>query len=439
MTTITKIIKLPIGGQHIETTTLTTRDDVIEYCITRGHIQRDQWKGYHPDTANAIDKFLEIVDISQTKADLVLRFDVLNPTKKAGANSLSHYIRRGWDPAEAQHEITSRQRKHSSIKQYEMTPEYWIAQGEGLERARELADDKRYGSTSRRPEYWMKRGFTHEQALQQVSDQQAKQSHRSTKYWTTRGLSEEDAQQKVSESQSKHAQVYAQQWRAGNGDRSTRVRTLEYWLAKTDGDVPAAKKALRDWQRTFSLDLCIEKYGPEVGTDKWRARQDKWQSTMNSKSPDEQVRIKSAKHVPGNATPYGKLSQRLFWSIYEDVSELDVRVYFATLDRTTGTVAENVGRNYEYCIQTPLTVYRPDFFIPELNLVIEFDEKYHWTGTAQRESDATRQAAITKALEVNGPVHFFRIRETEFTDDEKATSDRLVAQILEIYDTNTLV
>jgi very-short-patch-repair endonuclease len=432
MTNITKSIK----NKPIISATLTTRDDVVEYCITRGHLRRDQWKGYHPDTASAIDKFLEIDSVAQTSADLLLRFDVLNPTKKAKANSLAHYVRRGWDPVEAQRDIATQQRSHNSFKQAALTPEHWIACGETPERALELADDKRYGSTARRPEYWMKKGFTYEEALAAVSNQQAKQSYRSTKYWTTQGLSDEEAQQKVSESQSNHAQVYAQQWRDGKGDRSTRVRTLEYWLVKTSGDVPAAKKALRDWQRTFSLELCIEKYGIEVGTSKWQTRQDKWQTTMNSKPLDEQVRIKSAKHIPGNATPYGKLSQKLFWAIYADISELDIRVYFATLDHTTGMIAENVVRNYEYCIQTPLTVYRPDFFVPELNLVIEFDEKYHWTGTAQQDSDATRQAAIIKALEPSGPVHFFRVRETEFTDDEKATSDKLVAQIFKIYDAN---
>jgi very-short-patch-repair endonuclease len=98
--------------------------------------------------------------------------------------------------------------------------------------------------------YWIKRGYTDEEAIEQVFNIQSRLSknsaekHKDNKeklpnqvgYWTKRGYSEEES-----------------------------------------------IKLVTQRQTTFNLDICIEKYGDELGRIKHKERQDKWQDTLKSK------------------------------------------------------------------------------------------------------------------------------------------------------------
>lgn len=71
---------------------------------------------------------------------------------------------------------------------------------------------------------------------------------------------------------------------------------IEYWINQ-GYDIDDAKKKLSEYQRKFSLDICIKKYGEIEGTKIWNDRQTKWQATLNSKSDEEKeiINIKRAK------------------------------------------------------------------------------------------------------------------------------------------------
>jgi hypothetical protein len=56
-----------------------------------------------------------------------------------------------------------------------------------------------------------------------------------------------------------------------------------------------AEVLLKDRQSTFSLEKLILKYGKEEGERRWKERQDKWQKTLKSKSPEEILRINGDK------------------------------------------------------------------------------------------------------------------------------------------------
>jgi len=61
-----------------------------------------------------------------------------------------------------------------------------------------------------------------------------------------------------------------------------------------------AEKALAERQSTFSLEKCIQKFGEEAGTARWKQRQDDWQDTMTSKPEEEIQRINRLKmNAPG--------------------------------------------------------------------------------------------------------------------------------------------
>jgi hypothetical protein len=80
-----------------------------------------------------------------------------------------------------------------------------------------------------------------------------------------------------------------------NKENGNNNSTLAYWLKYTNGDGTKAKELLSQRQKTFSLEVCIEKYGEEKGLEVFNARQEKWLATLDSKTDEEKLRINKAK------------------------------------------------------------------------------------------------------------------------------------------------
>jgi len=101
-----------------------------------------------------------------------------------------------------------------------------------------------------------------------------------------------------------------------NGNNDT---TLIYWTSRGCSD-EEAKKEITNRQITFSLEKCIEKYGEEAGKQKWQERQEKWQTTLNSKPIEEIERINQGKSTGRmnqlfNSDPRVKLIPSLLYYI----------------------------------------------------------------------------------------------------------------------------
>lgn len=73
---------------------------------------------------------------------------------------------------------------------------------------------------------------------------------------------------------------------------------LSYYTARGYSEEDA-RLALSERQSTFSLDKCILRYGQEEGERVFKARQDKWLNTLNSKPAEELARIQKAKMCKG--------------------------------------------------------------------------------------------------------------------------------------------
>lgn len=88
---------------------------------------------------------------------------------------------------------------------------------------------------------------------------------------------------------------------------------IEYYLNKGMTEEEALI-ALSERQTTFSLEICIEKYGKEEGLKRWQDRQDKWHSNFKKSN-------------------YSKISQKLFWMIMHYFIEKNIPtddIHFAT-------------------------------------------------------------------------------------------------------------
>ena len=171
----------------------------------------------------------------------------------------------------------------------------------------------------------------------------------------------------------------------------------EYWMKKGFSEEESIKK-VSERQTTFSKEICIEKHGEKDGLKVWQERQDKWQATLDAKSPEEKERIARAKMCWGKG--YSKISQEMFWQIYEKIkTKVDTdQIYFATYNRLTHK-DDGTEKNHEYFyITEDGEHFFLDFLLKNKKRVIEFDGDY-WHGEARgnQERDRIREQKLKAA------------------------------------------
>ena len=184
--------------------------------------------------------------------------------------------------------------------------------------------------------------------------------------------------------------------------------TLDYYLARGMSE-EEAKKVLKKRQSTFSLKKCIEKYGEEEGTKRFKERQEKWMSNLPKSN-------------------YSQISQKLFWAIYNQLpKEIKNECKFATNDN--GIRNDHV--NKEFMFELNETYAKLDFYIPSLKCWIEFDGDY-WHGEARgnQERDRKREEAIKKVMP---SIKLKRVSERDFKTNPELIIDECVEWIKENY------
>jgi very-short-patch-repair endonuclease len=139
--------------------------------------------------------------------------------------------------------------------------------------------------------------------------------------------------------------------------------TIEYFIQKGLSEEDARIK-LKERQTTFSLEKCIVKYGESEGILKWTQRQEKW--------------LKNYKRIN-----YSKISQELFINLFLNLKEsgFNEKVYFARLNPEG--ILHETDKNYEFRLKLNKSFIVPDFFIPNMNLIIEFDGTYYHRNTPE--------------------------------------------------------
>jgi len=119
----------------------------------------------------------------------------------------------------------------------------------------------------------------------------------------------------------------------GPEKRPTRVK---YWIKRGHSE-EEAKEIISKNQSTFSLDICIKKYGEIEGKKIFDDRQIKWQDSLNKNG--------NLKHG------FSKASQKLFYSILEKYDFIEHKnIFFATKNKEI-SLKKNVGNGiwiYDY-------------------------------------------------------------------------------------------
>lgn len=117
-------------------------------------------------------------------------------------------------------------------------------------------------------------------------------------YWINKGYSDHEAQILALKSKNNNNKLGAKSSANSNVRRITSKRCREYYICRgystEEADILVSKG-----QKYFSKDICIKKYGEEKGLKVWQDRQNKWQSTLDSKTDEEKFRINRLKLSKG--------------------------------------------------------------------------------------------------------------------------------------------
>lgn len=187
-----------------------------------------------------------------------------------------YWISRGW-PIEESYVKSKEHSRHNVKSAY--SREFWLEKinpTTGLNYTLAEADFERNKRRPIRKEYWISKGY---------SDNIADQLARSTK-------TKNNAKGSVGSKNSSVRKVSSK-------------RCKEYYLARGFSNTEA-EDAVSDFQRFFSKEICIQKYGEDLGLIIWQNRQDRWQSTLNSKSDAEKARINKLKLFKGGSISKGE-------------------------------------------------------------------------------------------------------------------------------------
>jgi len=274
-----------------------------------------------------------------------------------------------------------------------------------------------------RKEYWIKLGYNEDEAKIKISEKQKdkqklkknfktknKQNYLNEGYteeqiryikacpsmlefWLKKGYSEEDAKIKVSEHQSNTAK------KRKYSDCSY-PNQIKFWLKKGYSE-ENAKIEVSKSQTKFSLNICISKYGEELGKIKFNERQIKW--ARNNKKSN-----------------FSKVSQKLFWEIYEKLENKNTfDVYFATFKN--GEKIED-GTNNEYVLKLDKSFIKPDFFIKNSKKIIEFDGVYYHNSIPENiKRDIKRDLMIKK----NGYL-IYHVNENDYKNNKNEVVENCI-------------
>lgn len=148
--------------------------------------------------------------------------------------------------------------------------------------------------------------------------------------------------------------------------------TIEYYTSRGHSE-EKAKELIAERQRTFTLEKCIAKYGEEEGTRLWQDRQDRWQATLNAKSPEEKAELNKKKGLTREQliAKYGKIkAQEIISSrcsgIFRSKAELEIESYLRN---------NNLNVDVQFKIKNNKgSIYIYDFFYNDK--IIEYNGDY---------------------------------------------------------------
>jgi len=253
-----------------------------------------------------------IVSLSLMRGWLVKNYGF--KTKKYG--ELEYWIERGWNEVDALVELDKRNKE---LKQRNrLCEEYWINKGHTKKEAiNEISKQQQKSSKCVKTYHGKSKKMLKEKGYSDEDIKRICLTPTNSEFWVNRGHSENEAKFKISELQTENANKFAKLKKDNPNNYSATTSTqLGYWLNKGYSK-KESKIKLSERQKTFSKEICIQKYGEKEGLKIFTERQNKWSKSLST---------------GGNLKiGYSKISQDLF-NLLLETYDIDNRnnIYFAT-------------------------------------------------------------------------------------------------------------
>lgn len=285
---------------------------------------------------SAIDKFFIKYSFFKTK----------NFTKK------EYYIERGWSINEYEEKILFHKKNKRLVNP--LCNEYWISKGFSLDEAiKKISDNQKKANKLVKNRVKINKEFIKKK--NNLNDNEVKKffldrSVLSVNYYLNKGLTINEAELIISKKQSEINQKGLKTKKLNpNKYNLTNKKNKSYWINNGYSEEDAIK-IISENQKTFSLQICKEKYGEENGIKIFTERQHKWLTSLSN---------------GGNLNKgYSKTSQKLFYEILNKYNIEDrENVFFST-------------KNNEYKLnkELPLVgVWMYDFTDTKNKKIIEFN------------------------------------------------------------------
>jgi len=163
-------------------------------------------------------------------------------------------------------------------------------------------------------------------------------------FWLNKGFSTEESKIKVKNVINEIHEKASFKIKSNPDKYASKFPTkIEYYLKRGYSEEYAVSK-ISEIQNRFSLDTCIAKHGKEEGERIFKERQDKWINTLNSKTDEEKIEINRKKLF--NNSGYSKVSQTLFWRIYDHYQSNDI--HFEELNSEIIRYDKKNKKHYKY-------------------------------------------------------------------------------------------
>jgi hypothetical protein len=215
-----------------------------------------------------------------------------------------------------------------------------------------------------------------------------------SEFWVNKGFSENEAKNIISKNQTEAAKQV-------DFEKRLIPSNIEYWVEK-GFNYQQAKLKITERQTTFSLDICVQKYGEEDGLKRFNERQIKWLTNYKR-------------------TNFSKISQTLFWCILETEPTIkNDNIFFATYNK--GNVDDS-GKNNEYRLSLLNGVILPDFIDLANRKIIEFDGTYYHRLTPE---NSLREEKRDKMIIESG-YEVLHISEYDYKNDKQEIINKCVA------------
>lgn len=236
-------------------------------------------KDLHPNFRLQLYRLLiDNPEIAKSKNKSKIYIRTLFKFPSLGSFTKQYWISRGWTEIESIYK--SKEKNKSKKKVFSpFSLEFWFDKIDPKTNelySKEGAEYKRNSQRPIRKEYWIEQGFSEEESILLAIKQKVENNNSGAKSSKNRSLEQK---------------------------RSSSSRCKDYYLLRGFSEKESSDQISLK-QTTFSKDICVDKYGEELGKEIWLKRQEKWQDNLKSKPNEEIEEINKKK---SNSMSYNNL------------------------------------------------------------------------------------------------------------------------------------